>query len=232
MAHEKIILSSAGLDTTVDNYEEFDLEINSDKLGDRLVQKNKLKGTVREYQLYASRYLLLNFHKNNNKSRERSCRINLACLSPEPEHNRIFVWKWLNIALIATVLAGLSIYQANFQTANSLYFMIAGTIMFTISIICLLMFVYLMRDEYIFRSRFGKAILFLIENKKPGKESFQCFFRNLKQNIHLAQKHISVSDSLISELKMCRYLRDKRIIDDEAYTTARTAIFEHEQYKA
>lgn len=110
--------------------------------------------------------------------------------------------------------------------------MVAGSITLTASIICLLIFIYLVRDEYIFKSRYGNARLFLIENKKPTKETFDHFFTILKQSIDKAQKHMSVSDSLVDELKMCRHLRDKGIIDDETYTTARTAIFRHEQYKA
>lgn len=232
MVHEEIIISGAVFDAPTDNYEELDQVIDSDKLGGKLVQKNTLKGTVREYQLYASRYLLLGFYKNKKKSREISYRANLACLNSEPEHNRIFVWEWLFAALGTGALAGLSLYLAKSQAVKLIYCMVAGSITLTASLICLLIFIYLMRDEYIFKSRYGNARLFLIENKKPTKETFNHFFRTLKQSINKAQKHMSVSDSLVGELKMCRHLRDNFIIDDETYTTVRTEIFKHEQYKA
>jgi hypothetical protein len=232
MAHEEIIISGAGVEAPTDNYEEFDQAINSDKLGGKLVQKNTLKGTVREYQLYASIYLLLSFYKKKKRSQGISYRVNLTCLNSEPEHNRIFIWEWLFVALGTGALAGLSLYLAKSQAVKLIYCMVAGSITLTASLICLLIFIYLMRDEYIFKSRYGNARLFLIENKKPTKETFNHFFTILKQNIDKAQKHMSVSGSLVDELKMCRYLRDKGIIDDETYTTARTAIFRHEQYKA
>lgn len=91
MVHEEIIISGAVFDAPTDNYEEFDQAIDFDKLGDKLVQKNTLKGTVREYQLYASRYLLLGSYKNKKGSQKISYRANMACLNSEPEHNRVFI---------------------------------------------------------------------------------------------------------------------------------------------
>ncbi len=89
-----------------------------------------------------------------------------------------------------------------------------------------------MRNEFIFKSHFGNARLFLIENKKPDHASFEKFFMKLQQSIVKSKKNISVSDRLLGELKMCRRLRDEGVIDDESYTIARTAIFKHEQYKS
>lgn len=88
-----------------------------------------------------------------------------------------------------------------------------------------------MRDEYIFKSYFGGAKLFLIENKKPTQQEFDNFFINLQQAIDRAQANIPVADRLVDELKMCRRLKDEGIIDEQAYTDARTIIFKHEQYK-
>lgn len=231
MSHEKIILSSEGLDATAENYDEFDLEINHEDHGDKLVQKNILKGTISEYQLHAARYLLLKFHKKNDRSGGISFRTSLACLSPEPEHNRVVVWKWLYFAVFIGTLAALSFYLAETQVTYTIYLLVAGAITSTISIICLLVFVYLMRDEYIFCSRHGNATLFVIENRKPDKETFDHFFTNLKQHIEKAQQNIPISDSLVIELKMCRYLRDKQVLNEESYTGARTEIFKNEQYK-
>ena len=76
------------------------------------------------------------------------------------------------------------------------------------------------------------SAIFLIENKKPSQQAFDSYFISLQQSIDKAQASISVSDRLVGELKMCRRLRDEGIIDDEAYTIARTAIFKHEQYKS
>jgi len=58
---DEVIVANAMIDVSADNYEEFNPEIDPTKLGEKLIQTNALKGTCREYQLYASNYLLLNF---------------------------------------------------------------------------------------------------------------------------------------------------------------------------
>jgi len=231
MEDEEVIIANALLDVQTDNYEEFEQEIDPAKLGKKLIQTNTLKGTCREYQLYTSNYLLLNFVERKH-AKEKKFRVNLACLTSEPEHNKVIVWKWLYWALAAGALVGLSLYLGLSETVKPLYCLLAGTIAMTISLISSLIFVYLMRDEFIFKSRFGDARLFLIENKKPSQGEFDQYFIILQQAIDKARANIPVSDRLVGELKMCRRLRDEGIIDDEAYTMARTAIFKHKQYKS
>ena len=231
MEDEEVIIANALLDVQADNYEEFEQEIDPAKLGKKLIQTNTLKGTCREYQLYTSNYLLLNFVERKH-AKEKKFRVNLACLTSEPEHNKVIVWKWLYWALAAGALAGLSLYLGLSETVKPLYCLLAGTIAMTIFLISSLIFVYLMRDDFIFKSRFGDARLFLIENKKPSQGEFDQYFIILQQAIDKARANTPVSDRLVGELKMCRRLRDEGIIDDEAYTMARTAIFKHQQYKS
>lgn len=228
---EEVIFTSAVYDVHADNYEEFDQEIDPAKLGVKLVQTNTLKGTRREYQLYAGNHLLLN-SVERERAKEKHFRVNLACVTSEPEHNKVIVWKWLYAALGAGVLAALGVYLGISETVKPVYSLVAGTVTVTASLICALIFVYLMRDEYIFKSRYGDAKLFLMENKKPSQQEFDRYFISLQQAIERAQSKIPVSDRLVDELKMCRRLRDEGIIDDETYTIARTAIFKHEQYKS
>ena len=228
---EEVIFTSAVYDVHADNYEEFDQEIDPAKLGVKLVQTNTLKGTRREYQLYAGNHLLLN-SVERERAKEKHFRVNLACVTSEPEHNKVIVWKWLYAALGAGVLAALGVYLGISETVKPVYSLVAGTVTVTASLICALIFVYLMRDEYIFKSRYGSAKLFLMENKKPSQQEFDRYFISLQQAIERAQSKIPVSDRLVDELKMCRRLRDEGIIDDETYTIARTAIFKHEQYKS
>jgi len=228
---EEVIFTSAVYDVHADNYEEFDQEIDPGKLGEKLVQTNTLKGTRREYQLYGGNHLLLN-SVERERAKEKHFRVNLACITSEPEHNKVIVWKWLYAALGAGVLAALGVYLGISETVKPVYSLVAGTITVTASLICALIFVYLMRDEFIFKSRYGSAKLFLMENKKPSQQEFDRYFISLQQAIERAQSKIPVSDRLVDELKMCRRLRDEGIIDDEAYTIARTAIFKHEQYKS
>jgi hypothetical protein len=231
MEDEDVIIANALLDVPADNYEEFEQEIDPAKLGEKLIQTNTLKGTRREYQLYRSNHLLLNFVESKH-AKEKKFRVNLACLTSEPEHNKVIVWKWLYWSLSAGALAGLSVYLGVSETAKPLYCLLAGTITVTISIISSLIFVYLMRDEFIFKSRFGDARLFLIENKKPSQQEFDHYFIILQQAIDRARANVPVSARLVGELKMCRRLRDEGIIDDKAYTSTRTAIFKHKQYKS
>ncbi|VAW51095.1 hypothetical protein MNBD_GAMMA05-972 [hydrothermal vent metagenome] len=228
---EEVIIASDALDVPTDNYEEFDQEIDPAKLGDKLTQINRFKGTCREYQRYAYNYLLLNFIEKKNKV-EKNYRINLAWLSSKPTHNKVIVWKWMVFTLLSTLLTGSSFYLMIEKTFNPDYCLIAGIITLSATLIFLLIFIYCMRDEYIFNSYFGGAKLFLIENKKPEQQSFDIFFIKLQQAIEQAQSALSTSDRLIGELKMCRRLRDEGIINDESYTLVRTAIFKHQQYKA
>ena len=228
---EEVIIGSAIYDVPADNYEEFDQEINPAKLGEKLVQSNTLKGTRRQYQLYGANYLLLNL-KEKERAREKQFCVNLAWLSSEPEHNKVIVWKWLYAALSAAALASLFIFLSVSEILAPIYGTIAGSITIAATLICALIFVYLMRDEFIFKSHYGDARLFLLENKKPSQQEFDRYFINLQQAIERAQSDISVPERLVGELKMCRRLRDEGIIDDETYINTRTAVFKHEQYKS
>lgn len=228
---EEVILANAILEVPADNYEEFEQEIDPAKLGEKLVQTNTLKGTRRKYQLYGSNYLLLDF-KEKKRAQEKQFCVNLAWLSSEPERNKVIVWKWLYAALGAAALAAVFVYLSVSEILAPEYGMIAGSITIAVTLICALIFIYLMRDEFIFKSRYGDARLFLLENKKPSQQEFDRYFINLQQTIDKAQAKISVPDRLVGELKMCRRLRDEGIIDDETYTTARTAVFKHDQYKS
>jgi len=230
MQHEEVIIAGVGFDVPTDNYDEFDHEIDPARLGKKLRQENPLKGSVREYQFYTDTHLLLNFVEKKH-ARAKFFRVNLACLSPEPERNRLINWNWLYAALAATALAGLCLFLAIQDIVRVEYCAIAGTVFITAALIFFLIFIYLMRDEFIFKSRFGNARLFLIDNKKPEQQAFDHFFISLQQAIDKASSKLTVPEKLIEELKMCRRLRDEGIIDDESYIVARTAIFKHEQYK-
>ena len=228
---EEVIIASDTLDVSTDNYEEFDQEIDSSRLGNKLTQENMLKGTCREYQLYAGDHMLLSFIEKK-KTAAKNFRVNLAWLSSSPEHNKIITWKWLYAALFFALSTVACAYFAIEKTINPDYFFIAGIITLTVTLLFTLIFIYHMRDEYVFTSHYGGARLFLIENKKPEQSTFNKFFIELQQDIERTQSALSVSDRLVGELKMCRRLRDEGIIGDESYTAARTAIFKHEQYKA
>jgi hypothetical protein len=228
---EEVIIGSAVYDVPADNYEEFDQEIDPAKLGEKLVQSNTLKGTRRQYQLYGANHLLLNL-KEKERAQEKQFCVNLAWLSSEPEHNKVIVWQWLYAALGAAALASLFVFLSVSEILAPIYGMIAGSITITATLICALIFVYLMRDEFIFKSRYGEARLFVLENKKPSQQEFDRYFIKLQQAIERAQSDISVPERLVGELKMCRRLRDEGIIDDQSYTNTRTAVFKHEQYKS
>ena len=229
--NDEIVMENVVVSASPDNYEEFDHELDPSKFGEKLVQENTLKGTVREYQIYASKYLLLSFIEGK-KAAEKKFRINLAYTSPEPEHNKVIVWNWLYGALAAAALLGLFILLAVKEVINLEYGLLGGAITLTIAAICSLIFVYLMRNEYVFKSQFGGIDLFLIDNGKPNQKEFDRFFVDLQQLIDKSQSGEPVANRLVDELKMCRRLKDENIIDEEAYTVARTAIFGHKQYQS
>lgn len=231
MLAEEVIIADTVFDVPSNNYDEFDQEINTDKLGTRLLQTNALKGTSRQYQFYASRYLLLRFIEKK-KSNTKNFHINLAALCSEPEHIKIVAWKWLYGAFISVASMGLCIFLSLTERIETEYCLVAGTIALTTAMIFVLFFIYFMRDEYVFKSNYGKTSLFLLENKKPDQQEFDSFFIQLQQCIDKAQISLSVADRLVAELKMCRRLRDEGIINDQAYTITRTIIFKHSQYKA
>ena len=228
---DEIVIENSVAEALPDNYEEFDHELDPAKFGDKLVQENTLKGTVREYQIYASKYLLLSFIEGK-KAAEKKFRINLTYISPEPEHKKVIVWNWLYGALAAAVLFGLFILFAVKEVINLEYCLLGGAISLTIAAICTLIFIYLMRDEYIFKSQFGNIDLFLIDNGKPNQKDFDQFFIVLQQIMDKSQSEMSVANRLVDELKMCRRLKDEMIIDEPAYTAARTAIFKNKQYQS
>ncbi|VAW55240.1 hypothetical protein MNBD_GAMMA06-1027 [hydrothermal vent metagenome] len=231
MHHEdEIILANAALDATTDNYEEFDQKIDPAKLGDKLIQKNTLKGSARKFQYYANNHLLLSRIKSK-KAKIEEFRVDVAWLSSEPVHSKVVAWKWLSGALASAALAAMFIFFSMNETIDLKYSIIVSTISLTAALIFLLIFIYQIRNEYIFKSHFGGAELFLIENNQPNQEKFKHFFLNLQKRIEKAKAKISVSDRLLGELKMCRRLKDEGIINDKTYTVARTAIFKHEQYK-
>jgi len=227
---EEVIIFDTAFDVPADNYEEFDQELDAGKLGSLLIQTNTLKGTIRQYQFYKNDHLLLNM-LTKKKTAAKKFRVNLAWLSSEPLHSKIIVWKWLHYALVSSMLMAIFILLTLNETIRFEYGTVAVVILLTASLIFSLIFIYNMRDEYIFKSRFGDASLFSIENKKPKQSTFDNFFINLQQLIDKSQRKLSVTERLVGELKMCRRLRDEGIINDETYTTARTAIFKHQQYK-
>lgn len=227
---DEVIIAGAAYDVPADNYEEFDQKIDAKKLGDTLLQRNTMKGTVREFQFYSDSYLLLSI-VNRKNAKAKKFRVNLDCLSSEPIQQKIIIWQGLFAALLAAALSGLFIFFAVNETIKPIYSIVAGTVSFTTALIFSLIFIYQMRNECIFTSQFGAASLFLIENKKPSQETFDNFFIKLQQAIDKSKTKTSVSEQLIAELKMCRRLRDEGFIDDKAYTLARTRIFKHQQYK-
>jgi hypothetical protein len=231
MASEEVIIYDIFYDVPSDNYEEFDQQLDETKFGDKLVQKNVLKGTVREFQFYADDYLLVNCATNKNTAAKKF-RVNLAWLSAEPEHHKIIVWKWLYAAFCSGIVAALCIFFTFNENIDITYGAVAATISVSATLIFALIFIYHMRDEYIFKSCFGATKLFLVENKQPEQSSFDQFFINLQQAIDKSQRKLSITERLVGELKMCRRLRDEGIIDDAAYTASRSIIFKHEQYKA
>ncbi|HEB83056.1 MAG TPA: hypothetical protein ENJ11_09380 [Gammaproteobacteria bacterium] len=231
MFAEEVVISDVSLDVSTDNYEEFDQEIQPALLGESLEQNNTLKGSHRRFQFYRSNYLLLDITDKKNAP-EKKFHLNLAWLSAEPEHHKHIVWKWLVSSLTALLATGLFFYLYYAQILPAIYGLTGGVLSLSGSLIFALIFIYQMRDEYVFYSYYAHVRLFLMENKKPDPTGFDDFFIKLQQRIEKARAGMPVAQRLVGELKMCRRLKDENIIDEESYTQARGIIFKHEQYQA
>lgn len=227
---DELIVNVIAAGYSADNYEEIDQNIDAGKLGDKLVQSNSQKGTLREFQFYDQTHLLVS-RGNFKGDGTQQYRVNLAWVNSEPLHNKIVDWNWLVIALIFGVIAITFLVLAITEVLTIDYSMIGGSITFTLTLLATLIFIYKLRDEYTFYSQFGKAELFVMENKRPSQRVFDGFFLMLQSAIENAAQHVSIEDRLVGELKMCRRLKDEHVIDEQAYTDARTAIFHHERYK-
>ncbi|MDH5711479.1 MAG: hypothetical protein OEZ15_07455 [Gammaproteobacteria bacterium] len=229
--NNEIIIENFVAGISADNYDDFDQELDPAKLGQKLVQNNPLRGSVGEYQIYADRHMLLNLVKSK-KARPKKYRVSLSYLLAEPEHYKMIAWKWLYACLSLLALTALFVTLVIKDMMPLAYGVTAAAVTFTAAVICALIFVYLMRDEYIFKGEFGGIELFRLENKKPNQKVCDEFLIVLQNAIDKSKANISVANRLVNELKMCRRLKDENIIDEDAYTAARTAIFRHKQYKA
>lgn len=229
--NEEIIIVESVYDVPSDNYDDYELEIDPDKLGRCLRQTNTLKGSSREIQFYGDSHLLMR-HKESKNAEEKNFRLSLSWLSSEPVHNKVIVWRWLVLSLLFfSMIVAVIIFERSglIDTQMSLIISIPC---FSLASILLLIFLYTMRDEFIFHSLYGGASLFLLDNARPSQSEFDDFFIALQQSIDRSQADLTVSERLVGELKMCRRLKDEHIISEQAYTEARSAIFKHEQYMA
>ena len=229
MVEQVIIESAGGFDTTSDNYEEFDQELDPAKFGKKLCNSNVMRGSYNELQLYDTTHLFVR-NRAKKHSPEKSYRVNLAWCSPEPEHFRLVVWKWLYISIAFFVLLAVDIILGAREVIPMMPAIYAGIPLLTLATIFLLVFFYCQRDEFIFHSNYGDTPLFMIENRKPKQDEFDRFFVELQQDIERLQSRAAIRDKLVGELQMCRRLKDAGIITEQAYTDVRTRIFRHEQY--
>ena len=229
-AHEEIQVANAVLGGQ-ENYDEFDIELDPAKMGPKLVQANRQKGELREFQIYGNKHLLIAVSKLDG-GRARRYRVNLGYLADEPSHQKLVDWKWLIAALCFGGIAILCAAMAYLGYLAMDYAMIGGTITATLCALAALIFAYRLRDEYTFNSHVGNATLFAMENKRPTQSVFDGFFIQLQQLINQAATEEDIADRLVGELRMCRRLRDEGILDEDTYTNARTLIFRHQAYKA
>lgn len=237
---EEVIITDTPFDAPTDNYEEFDQRIDSGKLGARIEQKNTLKDTQRSLQFYADNFLLLKLNNKalrtsgkNNKIKDKTINyhLNLAWISSEPIHHKLVVWKWLYGVIACVLLTALFAFLGYNDTLAFEIAAVVCTVSTTAAIILTLIFVYQLEDEYHFTSHYSNVVVFTVDNKRPDQKTFDDFFIRLQQTIDNAQRPLSVNDRLVGELKMCRRLKDEKILDEDCYTQARTAIFKNEQYK-
>lgn len=227
---EEVIVANAVLGGH-ENYEEFDQQIDADKLGEKLVQTNRQKGSLRELQLYDHRYLLIS-DGDIDGANTRKYRVNLSWVSAEPTHERFIDWKWLYLSIAMGSITSVFVILAVLGELTMDYAMIGGTISLTLTALTTLIFLYRRRDEFTFRGYYGGAGLFLMENRRPTQRIFDAFFVGLQQAIDHSKQNMGTAERLVGELKMVRRLRDEGVIDNREYESTRALIFKHESYSA
>ena len=224
---------------TRDNYDVFDEHMDRRQLGRLVSQYNPMTGARRNYQMYRSTHLFQQHIEGRLRPHDTGrYRISLACLNPQAETVRQREWKWLSTTVATTiwslVLSSITLFVPEFflnlpsllpqHTAS------AAVLMATISIISFLLFLYSYRDVTIFRSYQAGVPLIVLENGRPDEHSCQLLIEDIHRGIQRSTGQNTIDDTLITEIRELRRLRDEGQIPDAAYKDARDRIFEHVQY--
>lgn len=215
---------------SADNYENFDSRLDPKQFRPGFIQENWFNGSWRKYELYRQKYLFqtIKGYRENHCSQYR---INLAWLDPKPEVVQIVAWKWVSSALATAIWAAVLFYIAYFTDFEVGYVESAGVLMSTITVISLCLFFYSNENKLVFNSYLSNVPLIELDINKPDRAAFDSFVRDIRSGIYAGWQNKDIQQMLVGEMRELRRLRDARILSEDTYLEARSAIFKHREYQ-
>ena len=206
-----------------------------DKINHEFVQESKLKGQINEYTIFNDIHCYQSVRKKHGG--KTKFRVNLSYLDPTPHREVILAKSWLITAAASFVLGLLVVYLGWFspiQFTDQSMLTIATTMIFTFSVIALLVALLRTHDRILFHSRFGQIPILEFFNKKPDAHSFEEFIHRLSRYIGLAQQvcKYDTNKCLTLELQELRRLKKEHVISEQQYEQGKQVIFNNKAFKA
>jgi hypothetical protein len=212
-----------------------DSEVVPDKITHEYVQRNSVKGILREFSLFDDIYLYCSFKYFNLKKFKskqlQKHRIDLTYIDSKPAKSVRITWKWLLWSVVTIAASALVIYIGEFSDMSFTHQAIlpVGILLGTFGFVSFLLFYYKSYNNVIYRSYVGRVTLIELAHK-PRDNNYKEFIDVLEESIYKAQHRngITIKDRLVGEMKDMRRLRDAGIISEKKYKQAQTRIFDHE----
>lgn len=212
-----------------------DSEIVPEKITHEYVQRNTVKGLLREFSLFDNIYLYCSFKYFNLKKFKskqlQKHRIDLTYIDPKPSSSVRIVWKWLLWCMVSIAASVLVVYVGVFSDLSFSHqaMLPVGILLGTFGFVSILLFYYKSYNNVIYRSYVGRVVLIELAHR-PRDNDYKNFIGVLEENIYKAQRRngITIKDRLIGEMKDMRRLRDAGVISEKGYKQAQTRIFDHE----
>jgi len=196
------------------------------------LQESKLKGEAREFTIFNDIQCYQSIQRKHGG--KYKFRANLTYLDPKPRRDFILADNWLITTAISAILSFLLVYLLWFSQINldRSILTIATSLFISFSLIAFLVTLLKTRDRILFYSKFGRAPVLELMNRKPDRESFKQFLDLLSSHIIKAQHSagLSPTDSLIMELKELRRLKDETVVPESLYEQAKKKILQNKAF--
>ena len=216
---EQILLYSPGEATNPDSNSLRNITLE-------LAQISKWKGGQKLFRVYEDKFLSV---IDNSGRKPKTYWVNLVHLDTHPRVHRHINWRW-------TLASVILLFSAGMLTAGLLYtewlksvpyIAVLISLLYTSSVLCILLMTYKAKNNFIFYAAHGKVPLVEFFNNSPNRSQFGEFIISLIQRINKAKTKCYYNDVqlLASELGEHRRLRDEGVFPDEVYQKAKGHIF-------
>ncbi len=205
------------------------------KINHEFVQESKLKGQINEYTIFNDIHCYQSVQKKHGG--KTKFRVNLSYLDPKPHRQVILAKSWLITAAAGFIVGLLVVYLGWFspiQFIDQSMLTIVTTMVFTFSVIALLVALLRTHDRILFHSRYGQIPILEFFNKKPDAHSFEEFIHRLSRYIGLAQQvcKYDTNKCLTLELQELRRLKKEHVISEQQYEQGKQVIFNNKAFNA